>query len=148
MNRHAFALAAALAWISACSLAAAASAPAPPPPDIDAKGVETSPAVPENSVETMKPEMPDTRLVRDKASRSKEQSASEIEASSDSITKRQEGDDTVEEYREKGKIRMVRIIPKKGPTQTYYDRNGDGRLDHNPVDGPVAPVYFTIYEWN
>jgi hypothetical protein len=147
MNRQAFVLAA-LALIPAFGLAASPSAPAPPPPDIDAKGVETSTAMPDRGVETVKPAMPDTRPVRDKASRSKDQTASEIEASSDSVTKRQEGNDTVEEYREKGKIRMVRIIPKKGPVQTYYDRNGDGRLDRNAVDGPVSPVYFTIYEWN
>jgi hypothetical protein len=148
MNRYVFVLTAALAWLPASILAASQSAPAPPPPDIDAKGVETSPTAPESGLETMEPAMPDTRPVRDKASRSKDQSASEIEARSDSVTKRQEGGDTVEEYREKGKVRMIRIIPKKGPTQTYYDRNGDGRLDRNPVDGPVAPVYFTIYEWN
>jgi hypothetical protein len=148
MNRHVFVLAAALAWIPACVLAAPPSASAPPPPGIDEKGVEASAVAPGNEVESVKPTMPDTRPVRDKASRMKDQTASEIEASSDSVTKRQEGDDTVEEYREKGKIRMVRIIPRKGPAQTYYDRNGDGRLDRNPVDGPVSPVYFTIYEWN
>ena len=56
--------------------------------------------------------------------------------------------DTVREYREKGKLRMLRIVPQKGPTQTYFDGNGDGRLDKDPLEGPVAPVYFTIYEWN
>jgi hypothetical protein len=64
------------------------------------------------------------------------------------VTERKEGKDTVREYREKGKLRMVRIVPQNGPTQTYYDRNGDGRLDKDPLEGPVAPVYFTIYEWN
>lgn len=92
--------------------------------------------------------MPDTRLVRDKASRSKDLTASEIEARSDSITSHKEGTDTVTEYREKGKLRMIRIAPQNGPSQTYYDRNSDGRLDRNSMDGPVSPVYFTLYEWD
>ena len=124
-----------------------------PPPEMDAKAVATQPAsVAETEsgkpADSVKPDMPDTRLVRDKASRSKDPSAAEIEASSDSVTERKEGNDTVKEYREKGKLRMVRIVPQNGPTQTYFDRNADGRLDKDPMEGPVAPVYFTIYEWN
>ena len=64
------------------------------------------------------------------------------------MTERREGKDTVREYRQKGKLRMLRIVPQDGPMQTYLDRNGDGRLDKDPLEGPVAPVYFTIYEWN
>jgi hypothetical protein len=148
MKHHSLFFVAALLWAPLWVAAASAAQPAPPPPDINAKGVDTSPpaAVPES--ESVKPAMPDTRPVRDKASRSKERTAAEIEASSDSVTERKQGTDTVEEYREKGKLRMVRIVPKNGPAQTYFDRNGDGRLDRNELDGPVAPVYFTIYEWN
>ena len=43
---------------------------------------------------------------------------------------------------------MVRIKPGSGPVQTYIDANGDGRLDRDLIDGPVSPVYFSIYEWN
>jgi hypothetical protein len=91
--------------------------------------------------------MPDTRLVRDKAARSKDQSVEQIRATS-SVTRRQEGADTVEEYREKGRLRMVRVLPQTGPEQIYMDTNGDGRLERDPRDGPVSPVYFKIYEWN
>ncbi len=135
---------------AACPLSVFADPPlqsAPPPPGIDDKGVETTSA-PVSKDETMKPAMPDTRLVRDKASRSRDSTAAQIEANSDSVTERKEGNDTVREYREKGKLRMIRIVPQNGPTHTYYDRNGDGRLDKDPLEGPVAPVYFTIYEWN
>lgn len=131
-----------------CFNLALASDPAPPPPGINDKGVETAPQPPTQQTGTLKPNMPDTRLVRDKASRSKNRTAAEIEASSDSVTERKEGTDTVTEYREKGKIRMVRITPKSGPEQVYYDSNADGRLNRDPMDGPVAPVYFTIYEWD
>ncbi len=120
---------------------------APPPPGINEKGVETT-SVPVVEGGTVEPAMPDTRLVRDKASRSNDRSAAQIEAASDSVTERKEGDDTVQEYREKGKLRMVRIVPQNGPTQTYYDRNGDGRLNKDSFEGPVSPVYFTLYEWD
>lgn len=120
---------------------------APPPPGIDEAGVQSAPA-PVTGNETLKPNMPDTRPVRDKASRSKDRTAAQIEAKSDSVTERTEGSDTITEYREKGKLRMVRIRPRNGPEHIYVDQNGDGRLDKDPLDGPVAPVYFTIYEWN
>lgn len=148
MKRLALRLAAVLlcapVWVSTAS----AEQSAPPPPDINAKGVETTPAATPPEAGSIRPAMPDTRPVRDKASRSRERFAAEIEASSDSVIERKQGTDTVEEYREKGKLRMVRIVPRSGPAQTYFDRNGDGRLDRNELDGPVAPVYFTIYEWN
>ena len=147
MKRNVLLFAAAVAFSPLLAAAAPPAQTALPPPDIDAKGVETAP-LPPSDAESLKPGMPDTRPVRDKASRSSERSASEIEANSDSVTERKEGSDTVREYREKGKLRMLRIVPQNGPTQTYLDGNGDGRLDKDPMEGPVAPVYFKIYEWN
>lgn len=137
-----------IALAFSCSTLAIAYEPAPPPPGINDKGVETATQPAVDPVETLKPDMPDTRLVRDKASRSKNPSTAEIEASSDSVIERKEGTDTVTEYREKGKLRMVRVAPQNGPAQIYYDRNSDGRLDRDPTDGPVSPVYFTLYEWD
>lgn len=61
---------------------------------------------------------------------------------------RKEGDDTIEEYRTSGKVSMIRITGKSGVTRTYIDTDGDGRLEGNPKDGPVAPVYYKLYEWN
>jgi hypothetical protein len=61
---------------------------------------------------------------------------------------RKEGDDTIEEYRTSGRVSMIRITGKGGVTQTYIDTDGDGRLEGNPKDGPVAPVYYKLYEWN
>ncbi len=56
--------------------------------------------------------------------------------------------DTVEEYRENGKLVMVKVRPQVGVPYTLIDSNGDGRLDRRDTDGPVAPVYWTLYEWN
>lgn len=117
-----------------------------PPPALGDKGVPAD--VTSSTDASLEPAMPDTRLVRDRASRDREEAIAQIRSHSDSVTRRQEGDDAVEEYREKGKLRMVRIIPRTGPEQIYMDNNNDGRLERDPRDGPVAPVYFTIYQWD
>ena len=56
--------------------------------------------------------------------------------------------DVVEEYRANGRIYMVKVRPLKGIPYTLQDTNGDGRLDAKDGDGPVRPVYYTLYEWN
>ncbi|HWU52434.1 MAG TPA: DUF2782 domain-containing protein [Tahibacter sp.] len=64
------------------------------------------------------------------------------------VSVRKQGDDTIEEYRNSGRVTMIRITGKGGITKTYIDTDGDGRLEPNPKDGPVAPVYYKLYEWN
>lgn len=120
-----------------------------PPPHIDDPGVASAAAAAtEQQADPLQPAMPDTRAVRDRASRADKQAQAEaIRKRSDNVTRRQEGDDTVEEYREHGQVRMIRIIPRTGPEQIYMDTSGDGRLERDPRDGPVAPVYFTLYQW-
>lgn len=56
--------------------------------------------------------------------------------------------DVVEEYRQNGQIYMVKVRPKRGPPYTLLDTNGDGRLDSHDGEGPVRPVYWTLYEWD
>jgi hypothetical protein len=56
--------------------------------------------------------------------------------------------DTVEEYRVNGRLTMVKVTPKRGAPYTLLDSNGDGRLDRKDAEGPVAPVYWTLYEWD
>lgn len=56
--------------------------------------------------------------------------------------------DTVEEYRVNGRLTMVKVRPRNGPPYTLLDTNGDGRLDRRDSEGPVAPVYWTLYEWD
>lgn len=55
--------------------------------------------------------------------------------------------DTIEEYRRGGQVIMVRVKPKHGVTQTYKMDNTNGSLMHDPSEGPVSPVYYTIYKW-
>jgi len=102
--------------------------PAPPPSETD--------ALPK----------PDTRPARDRSSRDAAGVAERTAASDVAI--RKEGDDTVEEYRQNGKVWMIRIVRPDGSDQTFMDMTGNGRLTRDPNMGPVAPVYFRLYEWN
>ena len=62
--------------------------------------------------------------------------------------RRLDNGDTVEEYRLNGQLYEVRVRPQNGPSYLLLDVNGDGRLDRRDTDGPIAPVYWTLYEWN
>lgn len=160
MNRAALPI----SLLAACfALGAATAAPpqqveAPPPPGIDDPGVETDAAAASAAHEpTAAPaeavsedplaplSKPDARLVRDKASR--EAAATNQRIAASDVTRRQQGDDTVEEYREKGRVWMIRIVRPNGPTQTFLANDGSGRLVRDPDEGPVSPVYYTLYEW-
>lgn len=57
--------------------------------------------------------------------------------------------DRIEEYREGGRITMVRVTPAHGKSYYLYDDDGNGRLDRTDADKhTVSPVYWTIYEWD
>jgi starvation-inducible outer membrane lipoprotein len=52
--------------------------------------------------------------------------------------------DTVSEYRVAGQLRVVKVVPVRGPTYYLIDRNGDGRVD--PKDGGPA-TYYKLFSW-
>jgi len=126
---------------------------APPPPGINDPGVSaTTPAQQNQDAATTADQdplaplpKPDSRLVRDRASRDAD--ANTARMASSEVTRRKQGDDTVEEYRDKGHVWMIKISQPNGPTQTFMDRDGSGRLLSDPNQGPVSPVYYTLYEW-
>ena len=60
-----------------------------------------------------------------------------------------ENGDRIEEYRQAGKVYMVRVTPARGKSYYLYDDDGNGRLDRTDADkNTVSPVYWTIYEWD
>lgn len=127
----------------------------PPPPGINDPGVTTAPAQAQPAAGTVAPgdadplaplPKPDTRIVRDRVDRDPDAMQRRM-ANSDHVT-RQQGDDTVDEYRQSGHVWMIRIQPRNGPVETFMDTTGNGRLTRDPQQGPVAPVYFSLYEWN
>lgn len=148
-----------LAAILGASFAIAAEktppkADVPPPPGINDPGVTAAPAqaapagaaAPAEADPLAPLPKPDTRLVRDRADRDADAMQRRM-ANSDHVT-RQQGEDTVDEYRQNGHVWMIRIQPRNGPVETFMDTTGNGRLTRDPQQGPVAPVYFSLYEWN
>ena len=53
--------------------------------------------------------------------------------------------DTVYEYRVAGQLRMVKVVPARGPTYYLVDRNGDGKVDVE--EGEMPATYFKLFEW-
>ena len=135
-------------------------ADAPPPPGLNDPGVST----PAAAQDTMAPAAadatdadadplaplpkPDTRIVRSKVDRDPNATVTQRMAASEHTTRQQNGD-TVDEYRQNGKVWMIHIVPKGGgPDETFMDTTGTGRLTRDPRQGPVSPVYFSLYDWN
>jgi hypothetical protein len=106
--------------------AARTQAPAPPPPGMDDPGVPAQAA----------------KLTVDETNETKDANG----AAAPTVSVRTQGGDTVEEYRQDGRITMIKITPKKGLPQTFVS-SPDGKLVRDVKQGPVDPVYFTVYQW-
>lgn len=66
------------------------------------------------------------------------------------ITVRQNGTERVEEYRKKGVLYFVRVVPQEGPPRYYVDRKSNIPPDLRHLSGPsgvIEPVYFKLFEW-
>lgn len=56
--------------------------------------------------------------------------------------------ETREEYRVKGKLYMVKVIPAVGPAYYLIDRQGDGNfVEADGVQHPVRPPMWIIKSW-
>lgn len=67
------------------------------------------------------------------------------------ITVRQQGNERVEEYRKRGKLYFVRVIPPEGPPRYYVDQRSDVPPNMSQLSAPsgvVQPVYFKLLEWH
>jgi hypothetical protein len=126
--------AAALTCAIALPLAAQSAPPAsvPPPPGLDDPGV--SPLAPARNASVF----PNAALRHDQRDLRGEPPPT--------VDVRKQGGDTIQEYRVAGRVTMIRIIPKHGPVQTFYT-DPQGRLIPDPREGPVRPVYYTLYTW-
>jgi hypothetical protein len=66
------------------------------------------------------------------------------------VTVRQNGNERVEEYRKRGVLYFVRVVPEEGPPRYYVDRVTNVPQDLSPIAGPsgvIQPVYFKLFEW-
>ncbi len=65
------------------------------------------------------------------------------------VTIREEGGLVIEEYRVGGQVQSVRVTTEAGLSYEYVDIDGDGRLERDDkTDGTVAPIFYTLYEWD
>ena len=65
------------------------------------------------------------------------------------VSIRTEGNgDKVEEYRQNGVLYMVKVTPERGVPYYLMDTDGNGKFNRDDVAEHVAPVYWTIYEWD
>ena len=79
----------------------------------------------------------------------------EVQAAADAaelpvVTVRQQGTDTVEEYRKHGELVFVRVLSNSGPTRYYVDNPRDLPPNMQQLSGPsgvVQPVYYKLFEW-
>ncbi|MBS0556557.1 MAG: DUF2782 domain-containing protein [Proteobacteria bacterium] len=67
------------------------------------------------------------------------------------VTVRQNGNETVEEYRKKGKLVFVRVLEKEGPTKFYVDNPAvippNLMQQLSGPSGTVQPVYYKLADW-
>ena len=56
--------------------------------------------------------------------------------------------DRVEEYRQNGRLYMVKVTPERGPVYYLHDTDGNGKLNREDGTPSVTPVYWTLYEWD
>lgn len=65
------------------------------------------------------------------------------------VTVRTEGDQTIQEYRVRGKLYMVRVTPKHGRPYILMDQKGDGTFmrQDNPLDTGVRVPAWVLLEF-
>lgn len=69
----------------------------------------------------------------------------EIPPEAVATTRTEANGDVITEYRVGTQLRVVKVVPARGPVYYLQDRNGDGIVDKDR-DG-ISPVYFKLFEW-
>lgn len=59
-------------------------------------------------------------------------------------TRTEANGDVVTEYRVGTELRMVEVVPARGPAYYLYDRDGDGRMDR---DDRAPMTYYKLFGW-
>jgi Protein of unknown function (DUF2782) len=134
--------------------------PVRPPPDMDDKDPVTNVPTPQAVAKSVVNNSTATDSTNsDTAARAAANSPGlppDVQAAADAselpvITVRQDGSDTVEEYRKKGKLYFVRVLSTNGPTKLYVDNTND--IPHDVMQqmsgpsGVVQPVYYKLLDW-
>ena len=60
-------------------------------------------------------------------------------------TRTEANGDVITEYRVGTQLRVVKIVPARGPTYYLYDRDGDGLVDKAGDNPPMT--YYELFKW-
>ena len=71
--------------------------------------------------------------------------AGSLPADAVATTRTESNGDVLTEYRVAGMLRMVKVIPSRGPTYYVQDRDGDGKLDWQKGEAPTT--WYKLYGW-
>jgi hypothetical protein len=66
-------------------------------------------------------------------------------ADAEPVTRTEANGDVITEYRVAGALKMVKVVPSRGPTYYVHDRDGDGKLDWSKGEAPLT--YYQLYNW-
>lgn len=145
----------AFAQSSSASSAPPQFAPAPPPPGMNDPGVDPRKAPPAAAASTALPavspaelqpsHLPGKPIPMPKMPGAPAGKDANGDAPPD-VAVHQEGDNTIQEYRQNGKVYMVVVTPKVGPQQ-IYNVDPDGRVLNQNGQPPIKPVMYKIMQW-
>ena len=60
-------------------------------------------------------------------------------------TRTEANGDVITEYRVGTQLRVVKVVPARGPTYYLYDRDGDGLVDKAADNPPMT--YYELFKW-
>jgi len=144
-----------LGWCVVASAQNSADNSLPPvqaPPTLNEPGTAAAPnSVPANApTAAPDPGAPVSKTVESPGLPADVQAAAEA-AELPVITVRQQGSETVDEYRKGGKLYFVRVLSNEGPARFYVDDRASVPPNiMQQLSGPsgvVQPVYFKLGEW-
>jgi len=141
---------------SSASSGAPHFAPVPPPPGMNDPGVNpakapapaaSSHAAPVSSPAELEPStLPGKPIPMPKVAGAPASSQDANGEPPPQVSVRQQGENTIQEYRENGRVYMVVVTPKHGPQQ-IYNVDPDGHMTDPNGQPPVKPVMYKVMEW-
>ncbi len=69
----------------------------------------------------------------------------QIPEGAEEATRTEANGDVITEYRVAGQLRMIKVVPLRGPTYYLEDRDGDGKIDPTKGDAPVT--YYKLFSF-
>lgn len=149
----------AFAQSSSSSSATPHFAPAPPPPGMNDPGVNPAKEPPAAASTSAKPvsspaelepsHLPGKPIPVPKVAGVPAPASAPHDANGQTppdVSVRQEGENTIQEYRQNGRVYMVVVTPKHGPQQ-IYNVDPDGHMLDPRGQPPVKPVMYRIMHW-